>query len=156
MDTLNFKPTFLGQCIIKYQVPLDIFSSINNIYEQNYNNLVPANSQLAGKIEKEHSLFFQSENETEMKNHNFLPINVTDCVIKMFKHYLTFNKIKDYKTRLNSIWVNEMKQHEYNPMHVHQGSIFTGLSSVMVLKLPKNYGVEYSNYWVLRQVSLQK
>ena len=30
-------------------------------------------------------------------------------------HYLNFNKIKGYKKSLNSIWVNEMKQHEYNP-----------------------------------------
>jgi len=37
-----------------------------------------------------------------------------------------------------------MKANEYNPVHVHQGTLFTGLSSVMILKLPKNYGVEYS------------
>jgi len=64
--------------------------------------------------------------------------------MQVFKHYLTFNSIKDYGTHLNSIWVNEMKAHEYNPVHVHQGNIFTGLSSVMVLKLPDTYGVEYS------------
>jgi len=38
-----------------------------------------------------------------------------------------------------------MFQHEYNPVHVHQGSLFTGLSSVMILKLPPSYGVEYSS-----------
>ena len=37
-----------------------------------------------------------------------------------------------------------MKEHEYNPVHVHQGSLFTGLSSVMILKLPQQTGVEYS------------
>jgi hypothetical protein len=37
-----------------------------------------------------------------------------------------------------------MKANEYNPVHVHQGNLFTGLSSVMILKLPTNYGVEYS------------
>ncbi len=37
-----------------------------------------------------------------------------------------------------------MKAHEYNPVHVHQGNLFTGLSSVMILKLPNTYGVEYS------------
>ena len=45
---------------------------------------------------------------------------------------------------LNSIWVNEMKQHEYNPAHVHRGMLFTGLSSVMILKLPSTFGKEYS------------
>ena len=44
----------------------------------------------------------------------------------------------------NSVWVNTMFENEYNPVHVHQGSLFTGLSSVMVLKLPESYGVEYS------------
>ena len=29
-------------------------------------------------------------------------------------------------------------------MHIHQGKLFTGLSSVMILKLPKETGVEYS------------
>ena len=29
-----------------------------------------------------------------------------------------------------------MKQHEYNPAHIHRGMLFTGLSSVMILKLP--------------------
>tara|TARA_B110000908_G_C10236809_1_gene443799 strand:- start:1852 stop:2193 length:342 start_codon:yes stop_codon:yes gene_type:complete len=38
-----------------------------------------------------------------------------------------------------------MKQNEYNPNHIHSGSLFTGLSSVMVLKTPNTYGKEYSN-----------
>ena len=46
---------------------------------------------------------------------------------------------------LNSVWVNQMFEHEYNPVHVHQGTLFTGLSSVMILKLPESFGVEYSS-----------
>jgi len=155
MNTLNFEPIFLGQCIIKYQVPLDIFTAINNIYEQNFNNLYKANSQLVGKIEKEHSLFYHGKDQSKMKNHNFLPRNVTDYFITVFKHYLDFNKIKDYNTHLNSIWVNEMKQHEYNPAHVHRGMLFTGLSSVMILKLPSTYGKEYSAEHVQQNGRLQ-
>ena len=64
---------------------------------------------------------------------------------KCFKHYLNWNNIKQYEMHLNSIWVNTMFEHEYNPVHVHQGTLFTGLySSVMILKLPESYGVEYS------------
>ena len=144
MNTLKFEPVFLGQSVIRYQVPLDIFNAINEIYEQNYSDLYKANDQLVGKIEKEHSLFYLGKDQTKIKNHNFLPRNVTDYFMQVFYHYLNFNKIRDYDTHLNSIWVNEMKQHEYNPIHVHQGSLFTGLSSVMILKLPTNYGVEYS------------
>ena len=48
MDTLNFNFVFLGQSILKYQVPLDIFTTINQIYEQKFNNLYKANDQLVG------------------------------------------------------------------------------------------------------------
>jgi hypothetical protein len=46
---------------------------------------------------------------------------------KLYHHYLEWNKINQYQTHLNSIWINEMKANEYNPVHVHQGNLFTGL-----------------------------
>ena len=97
MSNINFDFVFLGQSILKYQVPLDIFTTINKIYEDKYNNLYPANGQLVGKIEKEHSLFYHGADQTKIKNHNILPMNVTDYFISMFKHYLKWNKIKEYK-----------------------------------------------------------
>ena len=63
MENLKFDFVFLGQSILKYQVPLDIFNSINHIYETNINNLAPANGQLVGKIEKEHSLFYHGKDQ---------------------------------------------------------------------------------------------
>ena len=62
----------------------------------------------------------------------------------MFDHYLKWNKIGENKRSINSIWFNEMKAQEYNPVHIHQGKLYTGLSSVMCLKLPKDTGVEYA------------
>jgi len=144
MDTLNFKFVFLGQSVLRYQVPLDVFDTINSLYETKYPELRPANKQLVGKIEKEHSLFFDGPDNDKMTRHNHLPQNVLQWFHKIFTHYLEWNKVKEYKTHLNSIWVNQMFEHEYNPVHVHQGALFTGLSSVMILKLPKNFGVEYS------------
>jgi len=141
---IKFDFVFLGQSVLKYQVPLDIFTTINQIYEHNFHNLERANVQLVGKIENEHSLFYHGKDQIKMKNHNMLPRNVTDYFMSIFNHYLAFNKIKDYDTHLNSIWVNEMKQHEYNPAHIHRGMLFTGLSSVMILKLPSTFGKEYS------------
>ena len=154
-QNLKFDFVFLGQSVLKYQVPLDIFHSINQIYESNYNNLYRANKQLVGKIESEHSLFYAGADETKMKRHNLLPKNVTNYFMTVFKHYLAFNKIRDYDTHLNSIWVNEMKQHEYNPAHIHRGMLFTVLSSVMILKLPSTYGREYSNAEIPQNGRLQ-
>ena len=96
MENLKFDFVFLGQSILKYQVPLDVFYTINNIYEVNKNKLDKANGQLVGKIEDEHSLFYHGQDQSKMKNHNMLPKDVTNYFIKMFKHYLAFNKIRDY------------------------------------------------------------
>ena len=144
MNTLNFKSIFLGQSVLKYQVPLEIYHIINSIYENKYSQLKPANKQLVGKIEKEHSLFYDGENNDKMTRHNHLPKNILMWFFEKFKHYLDWNNIKGYHAHFNSVWVNQMYEHEYNPVHVHQGSLYTGLSSVMILKLPKSFGVEYS------------
>ena len=144
MDTSDFNFVFLGQSVLKYQVPLDVYNAINHIYETKYPELKPANKQLVGKIEKEHSLFFNGEDSDKMTKHNHLPNDVMQWFESKFKHYLEWNKTRQYNMHLNSIWINTMFQHEYNPVHVHQGSLFTGLSSVMILKLPESYGVEYS------------
>jgi hypothetical protein len=145
MDTLDFKVCPLGQTVLRYEVPLDVDDIINHVYETNFQHLPQANKQLVGKIEKEHSLFFGGEDSKRMTKHNLLPQHVLLWFEKIFRHYLDFNKIKEYKMHLNSVWINEMKQNEYNPVHVHQGTLFTGLSSVMILKLPDSFGVEYSS-----------
>ena len=145
MDTLDFNICPLGQTVLKYQVPLDVFNTINHIYETKYPTLPPANKQLVGKIEKEHSLFYQGADTSKMHHHNMLTDNLLQWIDKAMGHYLDFNKITGYKKSLNSVWVNQMFQHEYNPVHVHQGSLYTGLSSVMILKLPESFGVEYSS-----------
>ena len=151
----KFNFVFLGQSILRYEVPLDIFTTINLLYERNRPTLNPANKQLVGKIENEHSLFYGGKDESKMKNHNRLTQDVLKYFMDMFRHYLNWNKITEYDLRLNSIWVNEMKEHEYNPVHIHRGTLFTGLSSVMILSLPSTYGKEYSNDEVPQNGKLQ-
>ena len=142
---MKFKFIFLGQSVLRYEVPLDIFLSINHIYEQNFTRLAPANKQLVGKIENEHSIFYDGDDESKMKRHSLIPMNIQQWFMSVYDHYLQWNHIRNYRTHLNSIWVNEMKDNEYNPVHVHQGNLYTGLSSVMILKLPTHYGKEYSS-----------
>ena len=144
MATFDFKFIWLGQTICRYQVPLDVFNTLNGIYETNFINLPDAHKQLVGKIRKENSLFYGGTDNKKMHKHNMLPPYVLNWFESKFKHYLAFNKIYEYKLRMQSIWINEMKAGEYNPIHIHQGSIFTGLSSVMILKLPNNMGPEYA------------
>jgi len=139
---VQFDPIFLGQSVIKYQVPLEIFVGLNELYETQKKNLPNANKQLAGKIPDEFSLFYEGPTNNKMHTHNYVSEDVLTWFYSVFKHYLDYNQTRDYKMNINSIWVNDMKAGDYNPIHVHQGKIFTGLSSVMILKLPKDFGPE--------------
>jgi hypothetical protein len=97
-----------------------------------------------GKIQDEVSLFYSGPNNDKMHQHCFLPQDILKWFMSIFDHYTDWNKIGPTNKSINSIWVNEMKAHEYNPVHIHQGKLYTGLSSVMIMKLPKDTGVEYS------------
>ena len=136
---------YLGQTVLKYQTPVEIFAGLQDIYEKRKKELPKANKQLVGKIKDEVSLHYSGENSEKMLQHNFLPLDIQKWFYSIFKHYLDWNKIIKYDMKINSVWVNEMKAHEYNPVHIHQGMLFTGLSSVMILKLPSEYGEEYSS-----------
>ena len=142
---MKFELKNLGQSIIKYQVPLSIYHSINQIYESKIASLPKANKQLIGKINNEHSLYYAGPDNDRITKNNFLTKDIFTYFVSCIKHYLDQNNIEEYNYSIDSVWVNEMKEHEYNPVHVHRGNIDTGLSSVMILKLPPNgFGIEYS------------
>ena len=142
---MNFDFVYLGQTVLKYSVPLEIFVTLNDLYEKRKKELPKANKQLVGKIKDEVSLHYSGENSPKMHQHNFLSQDTLKWFYSVFKHYLDWNKIVYQDMKINSIWVNEMKANEYNPVHIHQGMLYTGLSSVMIMKLPKEYGIEYSS-----------
>ena len=144
MEQIKFDFVFLGQSVLKYEVPLVVFDDIVQTYQNRVSELPPANKQLVGKIKNEHSLFFDGAPNNLMKPHNFLSLQVLSWFKETFSHYLKWNKVKNYQMHLNSIWVNSMRDNEYNPVHIHMGTEQTGLSSVMILKSPKTTGVEYS------------
>ena len=139
---MNFDFVFLGQSVLKYQVPLEVFVGLNELYETQKKHLPNANKQLAGKIPDEVSLFFSGPTSEKMHTHSYISEDMLKWFYSIFDHYLKWNKVKAYIMDINSIWVNEMKAGDYNPVHVHQGKIYTGLSSVMILKLPKDMGPE--------------
>ena len=140
----KFKFVWLGQTVLSYHVPLDIFITINKIYENNFKDMPDAHKQLVGKIGKENSLFYGGAPTKKMHPHNLLPPYILQWFESVFQHYLSFNKIYKYNLTMQSIWVNEMIAGEYNPIHIHQGDRYTGLSSVMILKLPQDMGPEYA------------
>jgi hypothetical protein len=141
---MNFDFVYLGQTVLKYQVPQEVFNYLQKLYEVQKKQLPKANKQLVGKIKDEVSLHYSGKDSEKMHRHNFVSEDVLKWFYTVFQHYLNWNKVYKYNMQINSIWVNEMKANEYNPVHIHQGMLYTGLSSVMILKLPKDYGKEYS------------
>ena len=139
---MNFNHVTLGQSVLNYQVPLEIFVGLNELYETKKKHLPNANKQLAGKIPDEFSLFYAGPTNKRMHTHSYVSEDIMKWFYSIFDHYLKWNRIRESKMDINSIWVNEMKAGDYNPVHIHQGKIFTGLSSVMILKLPKDFGPE--------------
>jgi len=139
---MKFDFVFLGQSILKYEVPLEIFVALNNIFEEKRKFLPVATKQLAGKIKEEVSLFFAGPNSEKMHQHSFVSEDILKWFYAVFDHYLKWNKTREFTMKINSIWVNEMKAGEYNPVHIHQGMNYTGLSSVMVLNMPEDMGPE--------------
>jgi hypothetical protein len=141
-EKMNFESIFLGQSVLKYQVPLEVFVGLNELYETKKKHLPNANKQLAGKIPDEVSLFFAGPHSEKMHQHSYVSEDFLKWFYSIFDHYLKWNKTQEYRMDINSIWINEMKAGDYNPVHTHQGKLFTGLSSVMILKLPKDFGPE--------------
>ena len=139
---MNFDAVILGQSVIKYQVPLEVFVGLNELYETQKKHLPNASKQLAGKIPDEVSLFYAGPTNKKMHAHSYVSEDILKWFYSIFDHYLKWNKTQEYRMDINSIWINEMKAGDYNPVHIHQGKIFTGLSSVMILKLPKDMGPE--------------
>jgi len=55
---MDFRSIFLGQSVLRYQVPLEVFVGLNELYETRKKDLPNANKQLAGKIPDEVSIFY--------------------------------------------------------------------------------------------------
>ena len=135
---INTKRMQLGTTILKFQVPLEFIDEINKLYDDNVKDLQPWNDRLIGKIKEENRVdgVFTDDIKSAFEN--------------MFKIYMMHNGGPDhedstYSMNLNQAWINEMKAHEYNPMHCHFGSTDMGLTSVLMLKRPSTYGEEYCN-----------
>jgi len=139
---MNFDFIFLGQSVLKYPVPLEVFVALNELYETQKKHLPNASKQLAGKIPDEVSLFYSGPTSEKMHQHSYVSEDILKWFYSIFDHYLKWNKTRTYRMDINSIWVNEMKAGDYNPVHIHQGKLYTGLSSVMILKLSKDMGPE--------------
>ena len=119
----------LGQKILHFDVPEGLVEEINSVNRDKFSKLERYNGNLAGKIVKEYRV------------DEALPESIKRYFEDRFNDYLMEVKVMRFAYPA-SAWINEMVEHEYNPMHYHIGKTEIGLSSVLCLKKPDDYGVE--------------
>jgi hypothetical protein len=132
----NLKTEFVTIYRLGYllaDVPADIMESLRleteEMQKSNFANCIPNNMYLAGNIEREYTIV-----KSIPKLEEYLP----QLAAAYFDAYggaagRRF-KLREHQTisTLKEVWVNFQKKHEFNPPHVHGGS----LSYVIYVKLP--------------------
>jgi hypothetical protein len=92
-----------------------IQQEINKV-KSNFLTSIPHNDKLAGNLEKEYRLF-----ECKDYTNNLLMPYLLEYE-KYFNYFKDINIVdKDLTLNLESVWVNFMQKHEFNPLHIHAG-----------------------------------
>ena len=122
----------IGVC--ETQLPRDIIDNIWDLIEEAKKNPQDMKNELAGNIKSSLALDMQSP---LLKNFvSYVLPTLIDTHLKSFGSpwRANFNPEVD-KLNLFKLWVNFQKQHEFNPIHDHDG-IF---SFVIWMKIPTSY-----------------
>ena len=127
---VTMAPMFLGNVIMKYELPKNMINDINSSYDE-AKELPEWNNHLAGKIEEEKLV-------NELMTEDMLSV-----FLSCFATYIQYIQKNQWIPTLSTVWINEMRAGEYNPSHYHTSAkTDVGLSSVLVLKRPSSYGKE--------------
>jgi hypothetical protein len=110
---INYEKIVLDELFfIKFKLPDDVFQAIKaevqEMKDNNFEETVPYNTNLAGAIEQEYSLF---------KCRDAINDFFYNCNIRP-----NGKRLKLAKAYGLSLWVNFQKKHEYNPLHNHDSS----------------------------------
>ena len=130
---VRMEQVVLGTLVLKMKLPMIVVDQINEICDTAKDRRF--NDSLAGKIENEYGIT------------HLLLDHHKEMFLQMFNEYLKRrNQGKNHwQCYLDDVWYNDMVAGEYNPPHFHQTyTTDFGLSSVLMLKRPSTYGVEYS------------
>ena len=130
---------YFGQPFLQFKLNKNLINKINKkmdeeILKNNYTNAVPF---LSGKIKKEYRI-----------NHFF---NEQEIAKDIFKNIVKYTEMYNFDTAfklveviLDSAWINDQKEGEYQIVHKHSGRLSIGLSVIIFLKIP-NFGKEYTH-----------
>jgi len=125
---------WFGQLAKKYTLPPSLIKKLNDEIESRQDH-PDWNEYLAGHLEAQKMLYFKDD-KGQIKQ------SVSDSFVEVFKNlgrdYLNLlPHVKSFKTDLVTIWYNDQKQYDYNPIHGHNGRSPVGITGVLYLKIPE-------------------
>ena len=136
-DTHDFKITstdiWMGQLVREYTLQPELITLLNTEIDGRKDH-PKWNEYLAGNIKDQYNLYFYDGGEKRQQTISESFVNVIKTLAKDYLDYLPV--LKTYEAKLASIWYNDQKKYEYNPIHAHTGRSATGITGVMYLKVP--------------------
>tara|TARA_Y100000004_G_C8796134_1_gene361398 strand:+ start:66 stop:695 length:630 start_codon:yes stop_codon:yes gene_type:complete len=136
-NTYEIEKHYLGQPFFKTSLSVQLINNINNHMDDllKNNKQVSVVDTLSGKITKEwDSIWFADIDEKKEILNRF-----QYCIKNLDKD----NNFHEWNYTLDSAWINDQQQHEYQGVHQHAGKSMLGLSSIIYLKVP-DLGPEYT------------
>ena len=125
-----------GQVAYKFEVSQGLVDRINAKCET-LDDKTNAQDYLVGKIKNEyHFLEFIEELDTGLEIKNSMTYVLENC-----PHDECYEIVE---IDMNSAWINDQYEHEYQGVHTHSGKEDLGFSSILYLKVP-DFGKEITN-----------
>ena len=122
-----------GRIVCKYKIDQDLIDDINEKYEdalKNTNLLLSHGKNLAGRLDSEMNVLPILQSAKIFKK---ITQCMSDFIDTSIKHGLC--KPGPHNLDILSVWVNDMKPGEYNPVHTHNENV--GYSANLYLKIPE-------------------
>tara|TARA_A100000172_G_scaffold72030_1_gene52969 strand:- start:1289 stop:1897 length:609 start_codon:yes stop_codon:yes gene_type:complete len=119
----SLKP--FGPSILKVIVPSNIIKNINDFADNQQN-----------KENMDHRLVSRIQDVPVLTNEAMESLNIKQMFIETGAHYLeTVTGRTNTDIKIQSAWINNQKEDEYNPVHQHNDC---KISAVLYLKIPNN------------------
>jgi len=131
--TLHDKMWVFGRMVLKYTIEQDLIDDINKKYEDALKEtdlLTSYGPHLAGRLDSELNILPIIQSSKIFKK-------ITQCMSDYIDKSAECGLCPPGPHNLDilSVWVNDMKQGEYNPVHTHNEN--TGYSANLYLKIPE-------------------
>tara|TARA_R100000697_G_scaffold25551_1_gene33734 strand:+ start:601 stop:1239 length:639 start_codon:yes stop_codon:yes gene_type:complete len=122
----------LGYHVGQFKMPKEYVDLLNvNFDEHLRKKSLPSHSKsLAGEVKDEW-------NVTNILNKAVLEF-FNGCVQTYIANTSQKHHARGYTLYMNSCWINDQVENEYNPLHIHHGRGPLGLSSVLFLRVPES------------------